>query len=137
MNYANHLKANENINLNQQLGKFWTIKSYGTHSFESSNFMFNKEKKKAFDIVEKTTVKNGNRYEVDLLQKNKEKKLPHNRDLAVNRFKSVENKFDSNPEIATKYKKTVNSYIESECARKLSKEETASTSNITYYIPHH
>ena len=137
MNYANHLKANENINLNQQLGKFWTIKSYGTHSFESSNFMFNKEKKKAFDIVEKTTVKNGNRYGVDLLQKNKEKKLPYNRDLAVNRFKSVENKFNSNPEIATKYKKTVNSYTESECARKLSKEETASTSNITYYIPHH
>ena len=50
-------------------------------------------------------MKNGNRYEAGLLWRN--------RDLAVNRFKSTESKFNRNPEIATKYKETVNSYIES------------------------
>ena len=81
-------------------------------------------------------MKNGNRYEVGLLWKNEETKLPYNRDLAVNRFKSTENKFNKNPEIVTKYKETVNSYIESGYARKLSKEEADSTSNITNYMPH-
>ena len=82
-------------------------------------------------------MKNGNRYEVGLLWKNEKTILSYNRDLAVNRLKSTENKFNKNPEIATKYKETVISYIESGYARKLSKEEADSTSNITNYIPHH
>ena len=134
---TNRLVTNENINLDQQLEKFWTIESYGTHSIESSKVMFNKEERRALDILEKTTVKNGNRYEVGLLWKNEETKLPYYRDLAVNRFKSTENKFNRNPETATKYKEAVNSYIESGYARKLSKKEGDSTSNITNYIPYH
>ena len=64
---TNRLVTNENINLDQQLEKFWTIESYGTHSIESSKVMFNKEERRALYILEKTTVKNGNRYEVGLL----------------------------------------------------------------------
>ena len=109
----NRLLTNENINLDQQLEKFWTIESCGTHSIESSKVMFNKEEKRVLDILERTTVKNDNRYEVGLLWKNEETKLPCNRDLYVNRLKSTENKFNRNPEIATKYKETVNSYVES------------------------
>ena len=82
-------------------------------------------------------MKNGNRYEIGLLWKNEWTNLPCNKDLAVNRFKSTENKFNRNPEIATKYKETVNSYIENGYAEKLSKEEADGTSNITNYIPHH
>ena len=99
--------------------------------------MFNKGEKRALDIVEKTTVKNGNRYEIGLLWKIEKTKLPYNRDLAVNRFRSTENKVNRNPEIATKYKETVNSYVESGYTRKLSKEEADSTSNETSNIPHH
>ena len=39
--------------------------------------------------------------------------------------------------MTTKYKETVNSYIERDNARKLSKEEATITSNITNYITHH
>ena len=49
----------------------------------------------------------------------------------------VQNHPFKNPEIATKYQETANSYIESEYARKLSKKEADSTSNTTNYIPHH
>ena len=63
--------------------------------------------------------------------------LPSNRVLVVNRFRSTENKFNGNPEIAAKYKEIINSYIESGYVRTLSKEEVDSTSNITNYIPHH
>ena len=63
--------------------------------------------------------------------------MSYNRDLVVNRFKSTESKFNRNPEIATKFTETVNSYIESGYDRKISKEEADSTSNITNYISHH
>ena len=59
--------------------------------------MFNKEERRALDILEKTTVKNGNRYEVGFLWKNEETKLPCDKDLAVNRSKSTKNKFNKNP----------------------------------------
>ena len=52
---TNRLVTNENINLDQQLEKLWTIESYGTHSIESSKVMFNKEERRALDILEKTT----------------------------------------------------------------------------------
>ena len=94
---TNRLVTNENINLDQQLEKFWTIESYGKHSIETSKVMFNKEERRALDILEKTTVKNRNRYEVGLPWKNEETNTK-------NRFKSPENKFNKNPEIATKYK---------------------------------
>ena len=94
---TNRLVTNENINLDQQLEKFWTIESYGKHSIETSKVMFNKEERRALDILEKTKVKNRNRYEVGLPWKNEETNTK-------NRFKSTENKFNKNPEIATKYK---------------------------------
>ena len=53
--------------------------------------MFNKGERRALDILDKTSVKNGNFYEEGLLWKNEETKLPHSRDLAVNRLKSAEN----------------------------------------------
>ena len=103
-----HLITDENINLDQQLEKFWTIESYGTHSIGSSIVMFKKERKRTLDSLEKTTVKNSNCYEVGLLWKNEETKLPYNRDVAVDRAKSVENKCNGNPEITTKQKETAN-----------------------------
>ena len=75
---TNRLVTNENINCDQQLEEFWTIESYGTHSIESSKVMFNKEDRRALDILGKTTVKNGNRYKVGLLRKNKETNLSYN-----------------------------------------------------------
>ena len=54
--------------------------------------MFKKERKRTLDSLEKTTVKKSNCYEVGLLWKNEETKLPYNRDVAVDRAKSVENK---------------------------------------------
>ena len=63
---TNRLVTNENINLDQQLEKFWTLDSYGTHSIESSKVMFNKEERRALDILGKITVRNSNRYEVGL-----------------------------------------------------------------------
>ena len=107
----NRLVTNENINLDQQLEYFWTIESYGTSFITlSSKVMFNKEEKRALDILEKTTMKIGNRYEVGVLWKNEEKKLPNNRYSAVTRLKLTENKFNRNTEVATKYKGTVSSY---------------------------
>ena len=90
----NHLITNENTNLDQQLKKFWMIKSYGTYSIGSSEVMFKKEEKSAFEMA---TVKNNNCSKVGLLWKNEEAKLPYNRDVAVYRSESTENKSNGNP----------------------------------------
>ena len=71
--------------------------------------MFSKGEKRAIYILAETTVKNNNYYEVGLHSKIEETKLPYNIDLAVNTFRSTENEFNRIPEIATKYKETVNS----------------------------
>ena len=100
---------------------------------ESSEVMLNKEERRALYISEKTTVKNGNHYEVGLFWKNEETESSYNGDLAANRFKSTENKFNRNLKIATKYKETVNSYIESGYTRKYPRKKLI-VPNITNYI---
>ena len=116
---TNRWVTNDNINLDQQLEKFWAIESFETHSIECSKVMLGKEKRRALDILEKTTVNNGNRYEVGLFWKNEETNLPYNKNLALNIFKSTENKLKRKPGIARKFKETVHSHIESGHARKL------------------
>ena len=81
--------------------------------------MFNKEERRALDILEKTTMKKGNRYEVGLIWKNEEKKLPNNRYLAVTKLKLTENKFNRNPDVATEYKDTLADMPENHQRKKL------------------
>ena len=99
---------------------------------ESSEVVLNKEERRVLYILEKTTVKNGNHYEVGLLWKNEETKSSYNGDLTANRFKSTENIFNRNLKIA-KYKDTVNSYIESGYTRKYPRKKLI-VPNITNYI---
>ena len=72
---------------------------------------------RALDILEKTIVKNSIQYAIGLPWEKEETKLPYNRDLAVNKFKSTKNKFNKNTETMTKYEETVNSCTENECTR--------------------
>ena len=57
---------------------------------------------RALDILEKTIVKNSIQYAIGLPWEKEETKLPYNRDLAVNKFKSTKNKFNKNTETMTK-----------------------------------
>ena len=95
------------------------------------------KKKKAIKILETTTTKRGNRYEVGLLWKESNPILNYNKGMTVHKFHLTERKFAKNNELAIKYKDTINEYISKGYARKLSQEEANRTSPITNYIPHY
>ena len=96
-----------------------------------------KQDRKAIEILESTVNKKNNYYTAGLLWKDENIILPNNRSTALLRFHSLEKWLAKNPTIATKYKDTVNDYIEKGHAAKLSDERSNKILNITNYIPHH
>ena len=77
------------------------------------------------------------KYEVGLLWKNENPHLPNNRALAERRLQQFKKKFQRKPEFAEQYKSVLNPYPYKGYARKLTPEEAASTSDRTWYLPHH
>ena len=62
--------------------------------------------------------------------------LACNRSTALSKFHCLEKRLAKNPTIATKYKATINDYIEKGHATKLSNKRSNKISNITNHIPH-
>ena len=110
------------------------MKSYGTTP--ESQLISPKEKRSLELLEKKPEVVNGH-FQVGLLWNNDFPILQNNRDLAIQRLKSLENWFSKNPEFFNMYKSQINDYITSGQAKLLSPEEKNNTSSITNYIPHH
>ena len=123
------------MQLHQQVEKFWASESYGFgNECDSANSV---EDNRALEILEGTTrLKNG-RYEVGLLWRDDNCRLPNNRLLGEKRLKQLKKRFDRNPEFAEQYRAVMNDYVVKGYAVKLSKEEESTTSNRTWYLPHH
>ena len=92
------------------------------------------KRKKKFRITQKTTKFVNGHFQVGLLWKNDFPILQNNRELAIQRFKSLEKRFSKNPEFFNMYKSQINDYITSGQAKLLSPEEKNNTSSITNYI---
>ena len=92
-------------NIHDLLKQFWHIESYGT-SKENPETLLPKSEQKAIKILNKTICKEKlGHYSVGLLWKNKNTKLPYNREIAVSRLKSLENKVKKEPEFCKKHQK--------------------------------
>ena len=72
-----------------------------------------------------------------LLWKNENTKLPYNREIAVSRLKSLENKFKKEPEFFKKYQQTTESYLKNSYAPKLNSKLYNENNELVNYIPHH
>ena len=85
-------------NINESLKQFWQIESYGTNK-ENCEVLLPKSEQKAIEMLNKTVVKdNSGHFHIGLLWKNENSKLYFNRETAVSRLKSLENKFKKQPE---------------------------------------
>ena len=71
-----------------------------------------KQDQKTIEILESTVNKKNNHYTVRLLWKDENTILLYNRSTSLSRFDSLEKLLAKNPTIATKYKDTINDYIE-------------------------
>lgn len=135
-------KANLNyISLDQKLDKqieqFWSLESRGTAT--TTKGPLSEDDKLALRIIEDTTKFKEGHYEVGLLWKHNNTGLPRNRHMAEKRLESLKRRLinPQNREMATKYCKVIEEYVEKGYARKLSPEEAAQESNHCWYLPHH
>ena len=96
------------------------------------------EDKRALALMERITVKieGGDAYESGLLWREEHPSLPNNYDMARKRLKSLEKKFENNPEIRERYAKSIQDDVEKGYVKKLSEEEVRSDSEVTWYLPH-
>ena len=63
--------------------------------------------------------------------------MPYNREIAVSRLKSLENKFQKEPELYKKYQQTMESYLKNGYATKLNTKLYNENNEIVNYIPNH
>ena len=88
-------------------------------------------------LNEKTRKVDG-RYEVPLIWKDQNIRLPDNRIVAVHRLNVLERRLQRDPELAAAYEKTISSDLEKGYIKKLTKEEAnARTVKYKWYLPHH
>ena len=91
---------------------------------------------RVLEILENTSKFKNGHFEVGLLWKDEVPRLPNNRDLAVTRFKSLENKFRENSNFHEFHKTQIKKYLELGHAKQLTREESRKASVVTNYIPH-
>ena len=117
--------------------RFWELETFGTCP-KADLTLLPKNEQKAIKVLEHTVEKTtDNHYSVGLLWKEHRPVLPFNRDLAIMRLKSLENKFKRDPEFYKSCKNTMKDYIKKGHASKLLLEELKQTAPHTNYIPHH
>ena len=123
------------VDLHEQVETFWACESQGFIDTPDSTKSI--EDKRALEILSSTTNVEGGRYEVGLLWRNEDPILPNNRPQAEMRLQQLKKRFLRDPTLANQYEAVMNDYIEKGYAVKLSEKEEASTSDHTWYLPHH
>ena len=76
-------------------------------------------------------------YEVPMLWADPAIKLPNNISLAEKRFSYLRKRLRADPKLYEQYKDTIEKYVDTGKARRMSEEEASNTSNKTWYTPTH
>lgn len=131
----NMFVATEDITLNRQVESFWKLESCGTASYNSKPMSV--EDKRAEKVIERTIGKVDGHYQMGLLWKHSDPRLPDNRLIAEIRLRHLRRRLERDQELKRKYLTIIDDYVEKGYARKLTDEETKIRSNKTWYLPHH
>ena len=75
-------------------------------------------------------------YVSGLLWREEHPTLPNSYDMAERRLKSLEKKFENNPEVKEKYAESIRDDVEKGYVKKLSEAEVQSESKMIWYLPH-
>ena len=92
--------------------------------------------RRALDISESTCAKLNGHYPVGLLRTEGKPHLPNNRNLAISRMKSIENKLKRDLTLTSKQRNHQRLYRQRH-AKKLTPEEVSNIKPFTNYVPHH
>ena len=131
----------------EQVDKFWNLVSFGTHADQESRLKtsvcnvsaphnLSREDILAVEMLQKTIRMSEGHYEMGLLWRDENVKLPNNRSEVVRRLSSPRRRFSRDPELEEKYRTVMEDYVAKGYARKLTPEEAAVTGPRTWYLPH-
>ena len=103
-----------------------------------SNLTRSIEDKRALALMERATVKieGEDAYVSGLLWREEHPTLPNNYDMAERLLKSLEKKFEYNPEMKQKHAESIRDDVEKGYVKKLSDAEVQSESKVIWYLPH-
>ena len=121
--------------LANQLSKWWNIESYASNCDVTGH---SKEEKRATKTLEQTTRFNGERYEVGLLWREEEMKLPNNFYSAMGQLKSLERRLQKDETLRMRYQGSIDTDVNAGHVRKFDQAEVNETKDkLQWYLPHH
>ena len=118
-----------------QVERFWQTESFGVKFDTAKSFSI--QDQKALQVLDNRTKFENGHYEVPMLWKLEDVKLPHNRDMAEKRFQTLSKRVLRDKDFGTKYCDVMDGYIAKGFARKLSDDEVKVSTGKTWYLPHH
>ena len=117
------------------LSKWWDIESYASN-FDVTGH--SKEEQRAIKTLEQTTRFNGERYEVELLWREDEVKLPNNFYSAMGQLKSLERRLQKDETLKKRYHETIDTDVNAGYVGKVDQAELNETEDkLQWYLPHH
>lgn len=119
--------------IERQISEYFTLESFG---MKFTNPIESDDDKRAEEILKKTTVKNGLRYETGLLWRYDNSEFKESFSVALKRLRGVEAKMEKDADLAQWYKMKIEEYVSKCYARKLSSDEALMENDRTWYLPH-
>ena len=121
--------------LANQLSKWWDFESYASNCDVIGH---SKEEERAIKTLEQTTQFNGERYEVGLLWREDEVKLPNNFYSAMGQLKSLERRLQKDETLRKRYQETIDTDVNAGYVRKVDQAELNETKDkLQWYLPDH
>ncbi|XP_013406078.1 uncharacterized protein LOC106170651 [Lingula anatina] len=136
-----HLSQSSPLSVNllsvsdQSLEQFWSTETFGV-SYQYSNPFLTEDRKAEAMLDKSKKLVNGN-YEVGMLWKSEKSTLPNNLEMAKDRYRLLNKRFEKDRNFEEKYRGIMRDNISRGYARKLTPEEAGLCSQRTWYLPHH
>ena len=135
MRHVMFVRRQSEEGLTDLVQEWWATEAFGTKV--NSPDARSQEDIRALKSLDQHTTKVGDRYETGLLWGEEEPKFPNNWKQAYHRLECTERKLEKQPELAEKYKATIDGYVAEEHARKVSAKEMQEQKEKRWYLPHH
>jgi len=132
--YSYHFCENSDKHLHDLVKKSFSTEAFGVEV--QSDHIRSQDDKRSMDILEKTTVRVGDRFETGLLWKSQDFMMPDSLPNAQLRLLCCEKKMDKDLAYGAKYKEKMDEYLAKGYIRKLKPEEAAIRTERTWYMPH-
>ncbi|XP_044760231.1 uncharacterized protein LOC123317687 [Coccinella septempunctata] len=120
--------------LHKLVKESFTLDAFGVSA--SAQTKRDKENDRAVDVMKRTINRIGQRFEIGLLWKEDDMKLPESKSVAYRRLLCVEKQMLKDDIFKKKYCDNIQKYIDKGYARKLTGEEAKKEGARTWYLPH-